>query len=69
MEILKIVQDVVWGPVMLVLLLGTGLYLTVGPKLMPWRKLAYALGHIWKGRRSRETDKGEISLFNALMTA
>ena len=34
---LKSVNDVVWGPGMLVLLVGTGLYLTVGLKFFTFR--------------------------------
>lgn len=33
------INGVVWGPLMLILLLGVGLYLQIGLKLMPIRKL------------------------------
>lgn len=56
-----------WGPVMLVLLLGTGLYLTIRLRFLPMRNLFYAFGLLWKGRRSQE--EGDISPFAALMTA
>lgn len=32
-----------WGPGMLVLLMGTGIYLTVRTRFLPWRNLGYAL--------------------------
>lgn len=37
MNWLKAVNDVVWGPGMLVLLVGTGLYLTIGLKFFTFR--------------------------------
>lgn len=61
------VNGVVWGPAMLALLAGTGLYLTLGLKLLPQRKLFYGFAMLWKGRKSGEA--GDISPFNALMTA
>ncbi|CCQ73685.1 sodium:alanine symporter family protein [Magnetospira sp. QH-2] len=66
-DILGAVGGVVWGPVMLVLLLGTGLFLTIGLKFMTIRRLGYAFVQMWKGRAG-EGD-GQISPFNALMTA
>lgn len=57
----------IWGPVMLVLLLGVGLYLTVGMRALPWRRLGTALAEMWRGRRSKE--EGDITPFQALMTA
>ncbi len=61
------VNALVWGPPMLILLAGTGLYLTFGLKLIPQRKLFYGFRMLWRGRRS--TEKGDITPFNALMTA
>ncbi len=61
------VNGVVWGPAMLILLAGTGLYLTLGLKGVPQRKLFYGFRMLWHGRRSNE--KGDITPFNALMTA
>jgi AGCS family alanine or glycine:cation symporter len=63
------VNGVVWGPVMLVLILGTGLFLQVGLKIMPIRKLGYGFRLLWKGRVAPSGGKGEISPFNALMTS
>ena len=47
-----IVNGFVWGPPMLALLLGTGLYLTIGLKFMPLRKIGFAFGELMKGRKS-----------------
>lgn len=69
MNVMSKMLDVLWGAPMLVLLFGTGVFLSLGLRFMPWRKLVYALGHIWRGRRPGTAEQGEISPFNALMTA
>jgi len=56
----------VWGPPMLVLLVGTGLYLTVILRGLQFRALPHALRLIWHKELSGE---GDISHFAALMTA
>ena len=63
------INSVVWGPMMLVLILGTGLFLQVGLKILPIRKLGYGFRLLWKGRVPPSGGKGEISPFNALMTS
>ena len=71
------INGVVWGPLMLILLLGVGVYLQIGLKLMPIRKLGMGFKLMWQGRDANKTpdgkaktdDDGEISPFNALMTA
>lgn len=57
----------VWGVPMLVLILGTGLYLMLGLRLMPLRRLGTALRLMLQ--RGRGQGEGQISPFNALMTA
>lgn len=56
-----------WGPPMLILILGTGLYLTVGLRAMPIRCIPQALRLMLQGRRG--SGQGDISPFNALMTS
>ncbi|MFZ2631468.1 MAG: sodium:alanine symporter family protein [Desulfosalsimonadaceae bacterium] len=56
----------VWGPPMLVLLVGTGLYLTILLRGMQFRALPHALRLIWHKESSSE---GDITHFAALMTA
>lgn len=56
----------VWGPPMLLLLVGTGLYLTVILRGMQFWALPRALGLIWYKEIGKE---GDISHFAALMTA
>lgn len=62
----------VWGPVMLLLLVGTGVYLTIILFGLQFRALPYALKLAF-GRSGRRNDagagKGDVSHFGALMTA
>ena len=51
-EILNAASGFIWGPIMLVLLLGTGVFLTIGLKAMPWRHLIAGFQLLWSGRRS-----------------
>ncbi|WP_101756986.1 sodium:alanine symporter family protein [Oceanicoccus sp. KOV_DT_Chl] len=62
------VNKIVWGPYMLVLILGTGLYLMVGLKFMPLRNIGKAFRLLFQGRQGN-ADQGQISPFNALMTS
>lgn len=69
-EILKQIDDVVWGPVMLVLLVGTGIYLTVRLRFRTWRNLGYAIrSTLSKEARTTKRGDGDISPFSALTTA
>lgn len=70
-DFVSTINGVVWGPLMLVLILGVGLYLQAGLRLMPIRHLGQGFGLLIKGRSTpHELDKeGEVSPFNALMTA
>ncbi len=62
-------NGIVWGIPMLVLILGTGLYLMLGLRLLPLRKLGLGFATLWRGRTPAPDGKGDISPFNALMTA
>ncbi|MEW8585648.1 MAG: sodium:alanine symporter family protein [Candidatus Thiodiazotropha sp.] len=66
-ELIEWLNGIVWGPLMLVLILGTGLFLMVGLKLMPLARLGYGFRMLWRGREG--LGDGEISPFNALMTS
>ncbi len=69
-SILTTVDDFVWGPVMLILLVGTGIFLTIRLKFRPWRNLGYAI-RLTLSKESRTSTKGtgDISPFSALTTA
>jgi AGCS family alanine or glycine:cation symporter len=60
-------NSIVWGPAMLVLILGTGLYLQVRLGGMPIRRIAAGLRLVWRGRGGDEAH-GEVSPYSALMT-
>ena len=60
-------NGVVWGPPMLLLILGTGLFLMIGLRLMPLLKLGYGFRMLWSGRHG--LGEGDITPFNALMTS
>ncbi|TYC86050.1 sodium:alanine symporter family protein [Acetobacterium wieringae] len=64
------VNNFVWGPVMLALLMGTGIFLTVRLKFKPWLNLGYALKSVFaKQDKTHSDDSGDISPFQSLMTA
>ena len=66
-DLITRLNSLVWGPAMLVLILGTGLFLMVGLRLMPIRRLGYGFRMLWQGRKGE--GEGDISPFNALMTS
>lgn len=70
-NILTKVDDLVWGPVMLVLLVGTGIFLTIRTGFLPWRNLSYAIKSTLskEARTKKDGGKGDISPFSALTTA
>jgi len=63
----KELNAIVWGPAMLILILGTGFILMAGMKLMPLRRIGYGFRMLWSGRQGK--GEGDISPFNALMTS
>jgi len=69
-EINAAISGVVWGAPMLVLLLGTGLYLSCRMGFLQIRRFGYmmrnTLGHIF---RKQKADKGSVTPFQALTTA
>ncbi len=58
-----------WGPWMLVLLVGTGFYLTVALRGIQFTKLWYSLWLALIKRKENTDEPGDISHFQALMTA
>ena len=75
MESLKTLFDTlggwVWGPYMLVLLVGTGVYLTIRLMGIQFTLLPFALKQAFSPQKKTEgeTQEGDISHFGALMTA
>ena len=70
-NIVSYINGIVWGVPMLVMILGVGLFLTFGLKLMPVLKLGAGFKLLWSGRIPDKAKgvEGEISPFNALMTS
>ncbi len=66
---IKKVNSFVWGPPMLILLVGTGVYLTIALKGLQIRKLLYSLYLALIKRKEDSPAEGDISHFEALMTA
>ena len=66
-EIIQTINSWAWGPIMLVLLLGTGLFLTLGLHFFTVRRIPAAFALLFKGRKGQ--GEGEISPFSALMTS
>jgi len=67
-KLLGALSGVIWGPVTIVLLVGTGIFLTILVKGIQARKFVYA----WKlisGKYDDPNDPGEISHFQALSAA
>lgn len=64
--ILKTVDDFVWGVPLIVLIMGTGIYLTVRLGILQFRKLGKAFKYMVKNEEGAE---GEVSSFGALCTA
>lgn len=67
--LLETLSGWVWGPVTLILLLGTGVYLMAGLRLLPLRKLTYGIRQAISGRKLVTSDAGDITPFQALATA
>ena len=65
-NLVSTLSGIVWGPPMLILLVGTGLYLTIILKGMQFWALPHALKLIF---HKDEGGEGDISHFAALMTA
>jgi len=66
-DVLNSASGIIWGPFMLVMLLGTGIFLMIGLKAMPWHQLVSSFQLLWRGRKS--TEEGDITPYQALMTA
>ena len=65
-QLLNDVNDFVWGPIMLAFLVGTGIFLTIRLKFLPWINLWYAIKMILLHKTDKE---GDLSPFQSLMTA
>ncbi|MBO4576995.1 MAG: sodium:alanine symporter family protein, partial [Neisseriaceae bacterium] len=67
-KLLGQISDFVWGPPLLILLVGTGLYLTIVLGFLQFRLLPFALKQTFISHKQHNHD-GDVSHFGALMTA
>lgn len=65
---IKWVDDLVWGPWTLLLLLGTGIYLMLQMRFLPLKNLKFALKCAVSGDAKSGGGNGKISSFSALTT-
>lgn len=68
-DILVTIDDFVWGPAMLILLVGTGIFLTIRTRALCWRNLPYALRSVLSKEARQKKGDGDVSPFSALTTA
>ena len=69
LKILTEIRDQIWGIPLIVLLVGTGIFLTYRLKGLQIRGLFYSLYLAFIKRKEDDQEKGDISHFQALMTA
>lgn len=69
LTILNSINSFVWGPVMLILLLGVGVFLTFILRFFSLTRILEAFKLMWRGRKVGSNETGEVSAFAALMTA
>ncbi len=63
------IDDFVWGPFMLIILVGTGIYLTFRCGFLSWRTLGYAIKSPLSKEARKTEGEGDVSPFAALCTA
>ena len=70
-EIVKILNDIAWGPWMLLLLVGTGVYLSVRVGFIQFGRFGYAMrntiGKVFSSKQ--KAGEGEVTPFQAVTTA
>ena len=69
-EVVKFLNDIAWGPWMLLLLVGTGVYLSCRVGFLQFRKFGYAMKNtLGKIFQKSEAGEGEVTPFQAVATA
>ena len=67
-ELISRMDALVWGPMMLILLIGTSAYLMIRTGFLPWRNLPYALKSTLSREARTKKGEGDVSPFSALTT-
>lgn len=65
---LSTVNDYLWGPPIILLIMGTGLFLMIRLRFMPITHLCSAMKLMWQSKQKGDASTGDISPFQALMT-
>ena len=69
-EIVGFLDGIAWGPWMLILLVGTGIFLSIGVRFIQFRKFGYAMKNtIGKVFHKQTAGEGEVTPFQAVTTA
>ncbi|MFD2830425.1 alanine/glycine:cation symporter family protein [Corticicoccus populi] len=69
-QIVDTINGIVWGPITLFLIVGTGVFLTFRLGFIQVRSLPYALKLVFtKSKKGDKKEKGDITHFQSLMTA
>ncbi len=69
-QIVKFLNDIAWGPWMLLLLVGTGVYLSVRVGFLQFRKFGYAMKNtVGKVFHKQSAGRGEVTPIQAVSTA
>ena len=69
-EIVDFLNGIAWGPWMLILLVGTGIFLSARVGFLQFRKFGYAMKNtVGKLFQKQSAGKGEVTPFQALSTA
>lgn len=69
LPILEKINDFLWGTPSLILLAGTGLFLTLVLKGLQFHRLGYALRLAFTKDKAEKKSEGDVSNFKALMTS
>ena len=69
MAVNSAINNIVWGVPMLIIVVGTGLYLTFRLRLLQFRKFTYAWKTLLNGIKSKQSETGSITPMQALTTA
>ena len=69
-NIVNAVDSFAWGPIMLILLVGTGVYLTIRSGAVQFTRFKYAMSNtLGKVFKKQKAGKGEVTPFQAMTTA
>ncbi|MFC3041239.1 alanine/glycine:cation symporter family protein [Virgibacillus xinjiangensis] len=68
-EVINAISGFVWGPPMLILIIGTGIFLTIRLGFMQFKTLPYAIKLSFSPEKQENKAKGDISHYQALTTA